>query len=43
MEKKHLEKLAMAFAVTIIVAGVWFWSQQVGDTLDTLELAYPEK
>ena len=43
MDKKAiLERAAIAFGVAVIVGAVWFYSLQIGDTLDTLRLAYPE-
>lgn len=43
MDKKAvLEKVAIVFGAAVIIVAVWFYSEQVGDTLDTLRLAYPE-
>jgi len=40
--KSNVEKLAIACGVAVIIGAFWFWGAQVGDTLDTLRLAYPE-
>ncbi len=43
MDKKAiLEKTALVCGVAIILGAIWFWSLQVGDTLETLRLAYPD-
>ena len=43
MDKKAiLEKVVIVFGVAVIVVAIWFYAVQVGDTLDTLRLAYPE-
>ncbi len=34
-----LEKIAMAFGVAIVIGGIWFWTRQVGDTLELLRMA----
>ena len=41
MEKKSIiEKVAIAFGVCIVISALWFWSGQVGDVLEVLEMAY---
>jgi len=43
MDKKAvLEKVAIAFGIAVIVGAIWFYSIQIGDTLETLRLAYPD-
>ena len=43
MDKKAvLERVAIVFGLAVIVGAIWFYSLQIGDTLDTLKLAYPE-
>jgi hypothetical protein len=43
MDKKALlEKTALVFGIAVILGAIWFWSLQVGDTLETLRLAYPD-
>jgi hypothetical protein len=40
MEKQAiLEKVAMAFGVAIVIGAIWFWSRQIGDTLELLRMA----
>jgi hypothetical protein len=39
-KKKVLETTVMVFGVGILVGAVWFWSLQVGDVLEILEMAY---
>jgi hypothetical protein len=34
-----LEKVAMTFGVGIIIAALWFWTRQIGDTLELLRMA----
>ncbi|XOV84946.1 MAG: hypothetical protein ACFHXK_07440 [bacterium] len=38
--KKLLETVSMVFGVSIFIGAVWFWSLQVGDVLEILEMAY---
>jgi hypothetical protein len=41
MEKKNIiEKVALVFGVSIVIVAMWFWSGQVGDVLEVLEMAY---
>ena len=40
MSKSNLEKLALLTSTAVLIAGVWFWSLQIGDVLETLKLAY---
>jgi len=39
-KKKVLETTAMVFGVGVFVGAVWFWSLQIGDVLEILEMAY---
>ena len=41
MNKKDiLEKLSFVFGAVIVVAATWFWTEQVQDVLEILEMAY---
>ena len=41
MEKKNvIEKVALVFGVCIVISAMWFWSAQIGDVLEVLEMAY---
>ncbi len=40
MSKATLEKIAIGFSVLVIVVAVWFYSVQIIDVLELLELAY---
>ncbi len=42
LNQTALERIAIAFGIAVIAGAVWFYSMQVGDTLETLRLAYPE-
>lgn len=39
-KKKFLETAAMAFGISIFIGAIWFWTLQVGDVLEILEMAY---
>lgn len=39
MSKDTLEKAALAISLLIIAAGIWFWSEQIGDAVELLRLA----
>ena len=41
-KKVLLERVAIVFGIAVIIGAIWFYSLQIGDTLDTLRLAYPE-
>ena len=34
-----LERLAVAFSIAVICAGIWFWGEQISYMLETLALA----
>jgi hypothetical protein len=40
VSKATLEKFALAISSLVLVTAVWFWSQQIGNVLETLKLAY---
>ncbi len=40
MNQAMLEKIAIALSVLVIVSAVWFYSVQIMDVLELLELAY---
>ena len=43
MDKKAvLEKVAIAFGIAVIVGFIWFYSVQLGDTMEILNMAYPD-
>ncbi|MDA8868858.1 hypothetical protein N9445_00520 [bacterium] len=34
-----LERVAIAFSIAVICAGIWFWGEQIRYVLETLALA----
>jgi hypothetical protein len=41
-KKAVLEKVVIVFGIMVIIGACWFYSVQLGDTLDTLRMAYPD-
>lgn len=41
-KKAVLEKVVIVFGIMVIIGASWFYSVQLGDTLDTLRMAYPD-
>ena len=41
-KKAVLERIAIVFGIAVIIGACWFYSIQIGDTLETLRLAYPD-
>jgi len=41
-KKTMLERTVIVFGVVVISGAIWFYSIQVGDTLEILRLAYPD-
>lgn len=37
---KIRQRIALGVSLAILVAAAWFWVLQVGDVLETLEMAY---
>ncbi len=41
MNKKDiLEKVSFVFGAAVVAAAAWFWTEQVQDVLEILEMAY---
>ena len=40
MNTKVLEKIALIGSLTILAAAAWFWSGQIQNVLELLEMAY---
>ena len=43
MSKEHLEKIALAASVVVILTGIWFWSGQVVEVIELLKMAYGDE
>ncbi len=43
MSKEHLEKIALAVSVVVILTGIWFWSGQVVEVIELLKMAYGDE
>ncbi len=39
-KKVRIERTALVFCSLVLVGGLWFWTLQVMDVLETLALAY---
>ncbi len=40
MKTRYRERIALVCAVSILAAAAWFWSEQIRDVLELLEMAY---
>lgn len=40
MQQAVVEKIAMSASAAILIAGIWYLSVQIMDTLEFLEMAY---
>jgi len=39
-KKNSLEISALLLSGVVVIAGIWFWGEQIGDVLEVLEMAY---
>ena len=41
-DNKRLQNIALIFCALVLASLVWFWSEQIADVIEMLELAYGE-
>jgi hypothetical protein len=40
MSRKTLQRIAVGYAVLVLVGAAWFWTRQVQSVIELLRLAY---